>query len=349
MSATYFEWLSSQTDSRAWVNNPTHEEVGLALAQGAVACTTNPAYGGNLLRRAPAEIMPDIEAVAASGATGDAAAAAVQSRLVERLLPHFRPRYEASGGREGWVSMQGAPELDTRAEPIVAAAREARAMAPNCIPKIPATGPGLEAMDVLVSSGEPVLMTEVFSLAQLIETCDRWLAAAPQGDDRPAFIMAPITGIFGDHLKKLAASEGSEVGSADLLWAGIIWSRAAKRLVDERSYPVQLLYGGARTTTDLTGLVGGAHAATINWSTFAEVLDEDPEQRETVDDPAPAEVEARLSAAFDDFRRALDPDALALDEFEEFGPVLHFRDNFIAGWTAVREAVEAVPAGAAQR
>ena len=33
----------------------------------------------------------------------------------------------------------------------------------------------------------------------------------------------------------------------------------------------------------LTGLVGGPHAATINWSTFAEVLDEDPERRDRSD------------------------------------------------------------------
>ncbi len=64
-------------------------------------------------------------------------------------------------------------------------------------------------------------------------------------------------------------------------------ARAAKRLVTERGYPVSLLYGGARTTFDLTGLVGGPHAATVNWSTFEEVLEADPDRRETVDDPAP--------------------------------------------------------------
>ena len=62
---------------------------GLALAQGAVACTTNPAYGGNLLKRAPDEIMPDIAAIVAEGAMGDDAVARVQARLVARILPHF--------------------------------------------------------------------------------------------------------------------------------------------------------------------------------------------------------------------------------------------------------------------
>jgi transaldolase len=340
MARTYFEWLRAETPNRVWINNPTLEEVDLALAQGAVACTTNPAFGGNLLGRARDEIEPDIRAVVAAGTSGDEAVALVQERVVGRILARFADVHEASGGREGWVSFQGAPELDTTPEPILESARTARALAPNCIPKIPATGPGLEVMEILVREDEPVLMTEVFSLAQVVETCERYLRASREAGTSPAFIMAPITGIFGDHLSNIAAREGLEISASDITWTGVIWSRAAKRLVDERGYPVQLLYGGARSIADLTALVGGGHATTMNWSTFAEVLDRDPERRETVDDPSPAEVEQRLTETFDDFRRALDVDGLALEEFEGFGPVQHFRDNFIAGWTAVRDAVE---------
>jgi transaldolase len=341
MLENYFGWLAQETPSRVWINNPTEEEIDLALAQGAVACTTNPAYGGNLLKRAPGEIEPDIAAIVADGATGDAAVARVQGRLVDRILPYFLPRFEASGGREGWVSFQGAPELDTEVEPILEAARMARELGVNCIPKIPATGPGLEALDQLVREGCPTLMTEVFSLAQVSETCERYLRAAKESGQRPVFVMAPITGIFGDHLRKIADRDGLDVSPKATRWAGVTWARAAKRLVDERGYPVQLLYGGARTIEDLSGLVGGPHAATVNWSTFEEILEADPERRETVDDPPPADVIEPLTAMFDDFRRALAIDGLEVEEFEGFGPVQHFRDAFIAGWTAVRDAVDA--------
>ena len=347
MSETYFEWLRHQTPSRVWINNPTASEVELSLAQGAVACTTNPAYGGNLLGRAPAEIKPDIAEVAAAGARGDEAVALVQQRLVARILPHFAAIHERSDGREGWVSMQGAPELDTSVDPILDAARSARALADNCIPKIPATLPGLAALDVLVREDQPVLMTEVFSLAQVAETCERYQRASAESGNEPVFIMAPITGIFGDHLKKVAARDGTTIADKAVMWAGVIWARAAKRLVDERDYPVQLLYGGARNTADLTGLVGGPHAATVNWSTYVEVLEADPERRETVDDPVPADIEQGLLDSFEDFRRAMDIDALSAAEFEDFGPVQHFRDAFIAGWMAVRNAIDAEVAGEA--
>ena len=341
MLENYFGWLVHETPSRVWINNPTQEEIRLALAQGAVACTTNPAYGGNLLKRAADEIASDIAVIVAEGAVGDDAVARVQARLVARILPHFLPHFEASGGREGWVSFQGAPELDTDAEHIIEAARMARGLGVNCIPKIPSTGPGLEAFDHLVREGCPTLMTEVFSLAQVRETCDRYLRAANESGQHPVFVMAPITGIFGDHLRKVAAFDGLAIGPEAVPWAGVIWARAAKQLVDERGYPVQLLYGGARTTADLTGLVGGPHAATVNWSTFEEILEADPERRETVDDPPPADIVEQLTATFDDFRRALDIDGLEMEEFEGFGPVQHFRDAFIAGWTAVRDEVEA--------
>jgi transaldolase len=339
MSDTYFDWLQRQTASRVWINNPTLHEVELALGQGAVACTTNPAFGGNLLKRSPDEIVPDIRAVAAQGIVGDEAVALIQERLVSRILPRFLPRYEQSGGREGWVSFQGAPELDTEARAILESARSARALGPNCIPKIPATGPGLEVLEELVRDGQPILMTEVFSLAQVRETCERYLRASRASGHRPVFIMAPITGILGDHLRSVAARQGQDIEPEAVTWAGVIWARAAKRLIDERAYPVQLLYGGARTTADLTGLVGGPHASTMNWSTFLEVLEADPERRETVGDPPPSGMTERLTATFDDFRWALDIDALDLHEFEAFGPVQHFRDAFIAGWTAVRDEV----------
>ena len=58
MSETYFQWLRQESPSRVWINNPTAAEIELSLEQGAVACTTNPAFGGNLLSRAPGGSAP---------------------------------------------------------------------------------------------------------------------------------------------------------------------------------------------------------------------------------------------------------------------------------------------------
>ena len=38
-------------------------------------------------------------------------------------------------------------------------------------------------------------------------------------------------------------------------------------------------------------------------------------------------------------RRAFDPAGLTVEEYEAFGPVQHFRNSFIAGWTQVKSAI----------
>jgi hypothetical protein len=78
---------------------------------------------------------------------------------------------------------------------------------------------------------------------------------------------------------------------------------------------------------------------TINWKTFAEVLEDPTPFGRGIDEPIDPAVVERLTEAFDDVRRAFLLDGLGVDEFEEFGPVLHFRDNFFAGWHGILEAI----------
>jgi transaldolase len=336
---TFFTLLATETPTRVWVNNPTSAELDLAIAQGAVGCTTNPAYGGGLLTRAPEEIRPIIAACVRETDDGAAVADMVQQRLVARIVDRFRGRFEESQGQQGFVSIQGAPEMDHDAQAILAEARAGRKLGANAAPKLPATAPGLDAFEALVSAGSPTIVTEVFSLAQLIETCERYLRVSDRTGVRPPFFVSPITGIFGDHLRAVAKRDQQSVAPDDLLLAGIVLARACHRLVQERSYPVTLLFGGARTPVDLLGLVGAPVHATINWATFAEVMETEPAPRAGIDDPIDPATISRLEETFDDVRVALRVDGLPVEAFEQFGPVQHFRNNFLAGWRQVRRAI----------
>lgn len=339
MGQTYFTQLVAETPTRVWVNNPTVEEIGLAHEQGAVGCTTNPGYGGNLMRRAPDEILPIIAECVRATDDDILAADLVQQRLVARIAERFRPLYDASGGAAGFVSIQGAPEADTDAGHIEHEARDGHALAPNVAPKIPATAPGLAAFERLVADGVPTIVTEVFSLAQFVETSERYLRVTERTGTRPPFFMSPITGIFGDHLKALAHLQGLDVPASDMELAGVALTRECYRIAQERGYPVTILAGGARIPLDLTGLVGGALHATINWSTFADVMASPEEFSVGLDEPLDPEALARLEANFEDFRRAMVLDGLTSEEYQEFGPVQHFRNVFISGWTKVHQAI----------
>lgn len=326
------------TPTRLWVNNPTVEEIDLALDQGAVGCTTNPAYGGGLLKRAPEEIRPIIEEFAAAESDDHRAAELVQQSLVARITGRFMPLFEESGGRAGFVSIQGVPETDTDGDEILREAFEGHEIAPNATPKIAATAPGFYAFERLVAANVPTIITEVFSLAQLVYACETYIRVTERTDVRPPFHMSPITGIFSDHLKKVAAAQGIDVDATAIDWAGVILARRCQALVEKRSYPVTLLFGGARTLIDFTGLVGAASAATINYSTVREILAADPPIEDTIHAPVDESIVARLEE-FADFKKAIVLHGLEPEEFGSFGPVQHFRNNFMDGWNAVLAAV----------
>ncbi len=190
-------------------------------------------------------------------------------------------------------------------------------------------------------------MTEVFSLDQVAASCETYLRVTARTGVRSPFFMSPITGILGDHLKKLAKAQDLDVPGRAMELAGIGLSRRCAALVAERKYPVTLLFGGARIPEDLTGLVGAAHHATINWSTFAEILAMDPPIERTIDAPFDPVVEQTLLDAFPDMWKSWELGRLAPEEFEGFGPVQHFRDNFLAGWHGVLAMISERRAAAA--
>ena len=343
MRENYFSRVVSETPSRVWVNNPTIEEIGLALGEGAVGCTTNPAYAGGLLKRAPSEVKPIVaEAVhSLSEVSSIEVADVVQRKLAARVVERFRPMFETSGGKAGFVSIQGPPEADTDGEKIWEVAEVNHAVGRNATPKIPATLPGFVAFDRVVESGWPVIVTEVFSLDQLEAACERYVAVTARTGVRSPFFLSPITGILGDHLKKIARQRELDVPADELELAGVYLARRCAKLVRERSYPVTLLFGGARTVQDLTGLVGADHHATVNWSTFAEVLSLNPPLENSIERAPDAAIAQHLLATFPDFWSGWELGRLAPEQFEEFGPVLHFRDNFISGWNDIQAEVEA--------
>lgn len=348
MTASYFLRVRAETPTRLWINNPTLEEVDLALAQGAMGCTTNPSYGGNLLRRVPDYVKPIIEEAVAEASLAEndlQLADRIQERLVRRILAKFRPLWDASGGMEGFVSIQGSPESDHDGERIAEEAHRARTLGPNATPKLPATLPGFRALEEMVADDSPTIVTEVFSLDQVVYACELYNRVSGATGHTPPFIMSPITGIFADHLKKVARRDGIDVDFATVDWTGVALGRACHELVRERSYPVMLLFGGARVPIDYTGLVGGWTAATVNYSTVAEILKDDPPVQRTINDPVDSAILRTLTDHFEDFRRGMTLGSLSPEEFEGFGPVQHFRDAFMEGWQSVLAEVRAQRAG----
>jgi transaldolase len=101
----------------------------------------------------------------------------------------LRPVYQASGGRDGYVSYELPPDLahDTEASIFHTARLFDLLSIPNVLIKIPATKEGLPAIRASIAAGVNVNVTLIFSIARYREVVEAYLAglearAAAGGD-----------------------------------------------------------------------------------------------------------------------------------------------------------------------
>src|ERR1035437_6404925 len=89
----------------------------------------------------------------------------------------FRPIHDATGGVDGWVSLEVSPLLaDDTAGTIKAAARlHARAQRPNLFIKIPGTRAGIPAIEETIFAGVPVNVTLLFSREHYIAAAEAYM------------------------------------------------------------------------------------------------------------------------------------------------------------------------------
>jgi len=89
----------------------------------------------------------------------------------------FRPIFDATGGVDGWVSLEVSPFLaDDTAGTIRAAAQlHARAQRPNLFIKIPGTRAGLPAIEETIFAGVPVNVTLLFSREHYVAAAEAYM------------------------------------------------------------------------------------------------------------------------------------------------------------------------------
>jgi transaldolase len=90
----------------------------------------------------------------------------------------LRPVYQASGGRDGYVSYEVPPDIahDTEATTFHAARLFDLLSIPNALIKIPATIEGLPAIRASIAAGVSVNVTLVFSVARYREVVEAYLS-----------------------------------------------------------------------------------------------------------------------------------------------------------------------------
>jgi transaldolase len=105
---------------------------------------------------------------------------------IVHALQIMRPVHDESGGEDGFVSIEVAPDMARDTQSTIAAARHfhERINQPNLYVKIPATAEGIPAIRQMVSEGRNINITLIFSLTRYAEVIEAYLAGleACQGD-----------------------------------------------------------------------------------------------------------------------------------------------------------------------
>ena len=118
-----------------------------------------------------------IHSLHAAGVSGEALFFELALQDLTQAADLLRPAFDASGGLDGWVSLEVSPLLaDNTAHTIAAAAALHRRLdRPNVLIKIPGTPEGLRAVQEVIVDGVPVNVTLLFTREHYLAAAEAWL------------------------------------------------------------------------------------------------------------------------------------------------------------------------------
>jgi len=97
---------------------------------------------------------------------------------IRHALAVLRPLYDESGGEDGFVSIEVAPDIARDTQASIEAARRfhERIDQPNLFVKIPATPEGIPAIHQMISEGRNINITLIFSLERYEEVIEAYVS-----------------------------------------------------------------------------------------------------------------------------------------------------------------------------
>ena len=335
MKQGYFDRVAALTPTKMWINNVTPEEALWAIDARAMGCTQNPSYTWKMIshEKYKDEALAVLDETLRESDDDNEVECIVQRKLVKRVAETFMTVYERTNGWHGYVSIQGDPIHEEDPQVIIDEARKNRAMSPNIMIKIPATKAGLDAMGVLIEENTPLNATEVMGLAQVIDVCEMYKKITAKTKTKPIMYYSLITGIYDEWLHKEVAAQGIEINPDILYQAGMVIAKKVYQHVRDRGYELGFIGGGVRGLQHFTEMVGGDACITMNWNGHADkLLELDQPVVARLFNPVQPHVLDELLSKVPQFRQAYMEDGLSVDEYEEYGPVMYFRNMFITAW-----------------
>jgi transaldolase len=225
MSKSPLEQLSDLGQS-VWIDSLSREMMDsgelerLMREDAVVGVTTNPSIFQKALAEGDAydeqmrEVMEkqadDVE-VFFSLATSD----------VRRACDMLRPVWDEGNGRDGYVSIEVDPNIaDDRDATLEQAVKLNQSVdRPNCLVKIPATKPGLGAIEDSIARGIPINVTLIFSLERHREVAEAYIRGLERlvEDGGDPSTVASVASFFVSRVDTEADKRLDEIGGHDEL------------------------------------------------------------------------------------------------------------------------------------
>jgi transaldolase len=301
-----------------------------AIRKGAVLATTNPMIVNAVRKEDPGfwDKVRDELKQAHPDSSPEQRVSLMTMAVVLRNCREFRPIYEATKGRYGYVKLQVNPR----------ASRDAMRMAeevehlyerltnelngrPNTVFKIPGTKAGLDAVQRLTSKGIPCTITVNFSVAQNLAFAE----VIEQGCAPLSFLVVMsgrLDDMIRDELNLLGLPDAAEVAK----WAGVaVIRRSYDILYCQRRYKKSaILTASLRGPWHIEGSITDEEAPVFITCFPDRAIEYDSVEREVVphiNEKIPDELMTKLIKSRI-FRQAYEGTGLTLDGFDGFAPVV---------------------------
>ena len=171
-------WLDNLR--RGWI---TSGDLGRWVDRGVRGITSNPSIFQNAMTGTD-DYDEQLRSLVADGATIEDSYWALVARDIMDALEVMKPVHEASGGVDGYVSVEVNPALASDTDGTIAAARDLDQLIdrPNLYVKIPATAEGIPAINQMISEGRSVNVTLIFSLLRYAEVMEAYVSGLEARD-----------------------------------------------------------------------------------------------------------------------------------------------------------------------
>jgi transaldolase len=266
----------------------------------------------------------------------------------------FMPVHEETGGRDGFVSLEVQPDIAYDMEATVEEAARLHEMVdrPNLFVKIPATLPGLVAIEEMISRGKSINVTLIFSLERYREVArayTRGLQRLVENGGDPSGVHS-VASFFVSRIDAEADTQLEEIGAEEFkgqlaianaklayqiykeVFGGARWSKLAEKGANSQ----RLLWASTSTknpdypdTLYVDSLVGPETVNTMPKNTIEAVMDH-------------AEIRPTLEEDVEETKRLLDRLRQAGLDYEDVTDVLEKEgiQKFADPFNEMREEIQ---------